>query len=1433
MPAPDKTKKLRRRWWQVLLRWGIVGTVLAAGAYVTLPWWAPTRLLARRIADDMARQTGVDVRISKITLSWSEGVVLEELAFDSPRGFGPGSMPMVRVRRIRADLSPIDLIFHKRIDWMEVHGVEVAARFDRRGDLNLRVLKNLVFDAKARRISVHEASATVRLPDHDRLLRLNVRDLQLLAGRVAVIGRVTMSADLEQGGTSAPVSLHLAEGGRQDPVAGVATFAFAEIDLAQLPLVTVLPLPLAKLAGRCAGSLELNVDRHGRVDRFALDVSVQNLDVQTKAGPDLPVIRRAGLHVDAAYDMITGRLDVSAISLRLPGIDLAGTGTFFLDLSQGRLPVTRSVDLAGTLHPSRLASVLTGREHLAGGLLVRGPVGVKLLASERRDAIVVDLSLDAAKTVVRHGADTLKPAGRALRVRVRGRVDLRQGSFAARGAEGVELVLGDNRFRGAGTVRNFQRLTERWARSPSRKLAEAIADLRDLSWRGRWEIADPNALRDLWPGGPAILRQVRLRGPARGKCSIEPGVETLVLLTATVPDATGLGVAGLFAKPEDANAQLVLSGALVGGEAPGIRDLNVSLVVGGPNGKGRAHLSNGSLRLTGDANDPDMRLGARFDLDRVPAFLRWLPPGRRPKGLTGGAEGKFTALLTPARQQLRAELDLGRLGVTVRNLFAKPAGKQMTAVATFDRTATSERGALELQFPGEAAIQAWLQIDPPAERRPAPSGRAGWTVDLTDAAWVARTLPVARQAMGRGRVRGPAKLQGWIRWASREVNVEFVADGDELTYDSGDPTGRTKAAGVPLGVAAAVHLGLGEKPDGAPTASLTADIELAGSRLAMDLTTPLPLDANALRARFGADALPKGLSAELEASCTLDAALLNLLPELRSLAQEHGLSGAVAGKISLDSRREEAALECELDAAALAVRRVGAFTKPAGLAASLAAKLDLAHDLSSGRLRELYARLADVHCVAAGEGAIVRAEGRPPVLKLRSGRAALSTRKAQTLRKILPLLKPYELAGDAFVDVQWSDGVGGPAIPRAEIRIDDLRGQFRGKKIGLAGHVQIEGVSGLRDPIPAVRRIVTDGLSFRIGDNRGTILADLTGLPATPAGSANLLAEYLDAKDLAEWIAPSPGPPPAEPLAEAQIAELRTTADEAIAELRKRLAGANLAVRADISRLRTFDAKVGQFYLSRHLGLDATVNRGLVRLKFACGVSGGTLSSSTKVDFNAPAPEVDGTTTFRDVLASKTIVPQLQRFFPGNTLYGHFTREEKLTTPLRDMLAGAMDPRAAARSVGSAKIVAADGLVVGRAAPHFVVALFPGLNLAEYRYNKMTGFTTFTPEGVAINDLIFNGPVYDMYMEGSTGADHVARYEVGIILLSTPQSPELNHDLRLGRIPILKVSGRVEKGKQKLADEAVSYPWPTETLFTLFLKNNPVYRLWLTATKPK
>ena len=268
-----------------------------------------------------------------------------------------------------------------------------------------------------------------------------------------------------------------------------------------------------------------------------------------------------------------------------------------------------------------------------------------------------------------------------------------------------------------------------------------------------------------------------------------------------------------------------------------------------------------------------------------------------------------------------------------------------------------------------------------------------------------------------------------------------------------------------------------------------------------------------------------------------------------------------------------------------------------------------------------------------------------------------------------------------------------------------------------------------------------------------------------------------------------------------------------------------LHVNVNIDELRFYDSSVEQFYDLKNASIVATVDRGHVLLELAAGVNSGTLRREYQTHFGDDEPTMRYEAQLVDVIARENIRPMIAMSFPGNTVTGFFNRSDDLEMTLQAVFANSMDWRYPLRPIGQANTVAIDGVTEGQAAPKYITRIFPGLDTARYEYKKMTAFADYGEDGLVINDMVFDGQDYDMYMDGTTDADNVGRYEIGVILLSQPQSAEWNHTYRQGRLPILKFEGRIERGR--LHDVTVNYPWPNETLYIVFMKNNYLYRIYL------
>ena len=250
--------------------------MILAILYATLPWWLPKRYLAGRIAAELASQLGLPVKIDRLDLSWRDGVSIDGLRIACGGEFGGGDM--VVVGSLRCEFSPIGLWLHGRVEWAEVSDAQLRVVINEDGQLNLAVLERLELGCPPEHLMIRRGRVTIQLPRHDRLLHLDVADLQFRSGGLQSVGRITMSAVLKQSGRRAPVTLLASAGGSSRPVAATCSFRFADVDIAQLNLPLLLGLPLEQLNGRGSGRLDCRVSESGVVDEFSFVLAVDDLD---------------------------------------------------------------------------------------------------------------------------------------------------------------------------------------------------------------------------------------------------------------------------------------------------------------------------------------------------------------------------------------------------------------------------------------------------------------------------------------------------------------------------------------------------------------------------------------------------------------------------------------------------------------------------------------------------------------------------------------------------------------------------------------------------------------------------------------------------------------------------------------------------------------------------------------------------------------------------------------------------------------------------------------------------------------------------------------------------------------------------------------------------------------------------------------------------
>ena len=1439
MSQTPNVKKLRRHWWQRFCRILAATGMFFAAAYIALPWWAPPGLIRRYLIDQMSRQLGLGVRIGEISLSWDQGLELRGLEIDSPEGFSAGAGgTMLRAAVIRTELSPINFFWRKRIAWMEVERPVLNVEIDAQGNVNASVLNRLKFDAQTDRISVKQAEVNILLPKHKQRLVVGVQDMQFIAGRTKHLGRITMSAELRQDQSMAPVALCLDTVPSTNPVSATASFNFAHVDMAQLNLVKILGLPLRKLAGRCGGSLNLQANDDGQIDHVRFNLTVRKLDLQPlDARIKLPVIAEAGLRVSASYDPIGGRVELQPFSVKLPGLDLAGTGTLFTEALVGKWQGISHLKMGGEIHPTQLVAMLTGTNQLPGDLGISGPIRFDVQLDHKENTLDFSGTADATSAELLHGKRVVKPPRRKLSAEIKATLDERNFKLDVHQSQ---VYLGDTTFTGRGTVRDVRKLP---AIGMGELPATAWDALANWQWKGRAELRDLDSLRSLSAGAEEALKGIGLSGTAIGEVSIDSREGLVAQVSLDLPTGTALTRGERILKSADPSVRLSAR-ASGNRNSTGLDDVEFRLTAG----KGRIVFDRGRVRFVGD--DPKTRTGAQlnisgdFETAGIEHVLSALQPGAGSSiKASGSMSGKYVIRLSPEAHRLHlAASDTTRIAFQAGKIFSKPPGAKASVSLDFiaDRQMSSgPRNILRCSWRGRHAdLQGQVNF---ASDPNGPRAGGSFRADIRDARWLAQSLPLVSEALepGPGQLTGAMVLTARGSWRPGRLRGEVHFDGDALAYESNDRAKRRKSAGVPLQVHLVGKLSIGN--DNRLSAALedlkvvfgNSHAQLAGEA---ELVAKIP---KVVSVKTWPEVLPRGLF-QTAGRFSADETLTNLIPELRGEIKRLGLEGYGDFTASLDASDNGLVFEVRLDADNASFSAESEFVKPAGLSAGATVRVEIPVDLSRFRLNDLQAHVGDVHVLADGSLLPVRTGGR---WGLEPGDLHVTawTRHAETLEQMIARLKPYRISGDVIVEGQWVGGASG-SIPYVSFHSKSLGGTWRGRNVKLSGDLLVKDIARDDRRRWTVRGVRTNNLQVRAGMNHAWLLADLKGLDSSPAGNFTLLGQYIDTRDLHRWIG-GPGPT-SRPVAPAAgdtgektdvYAEARRSAEATIASRLSQLRASNVKGTVRISHLRLWDGNVSQYYDIRDLKLQAAIDRGLIETTYACGLNAGSVRGGMKINLKDDPPEDQAVMAtvwqdIRDVAARENIQPQLAMFFPGNTVYGLFNRRQDVKIPLVDLLAGTIDPNMPVNPVGTAKTVTIDGMTQGRAAPKFVTVLFPGLNMASYRYLKMTAFTELQADGGAYSDMIFSGQTYDMYIEGTTDADKIGQYEIGLILIGTPQTPEWNHIWRQGRLPILKFKARIEGGK--MHDVSVSYPWPNESLGVILLKNNILYRAFL-ATQGK
>ena len=183
---------------------------------------------------------------------------------------------------------------------------------------------------------------------------------------------------------------------------------------------------------------------------------MRQLDLQPlDAGITLPVVAEAVFRVSASYDPVLERVELKPFNVRLPGLDMAGTGMVFTEALTGKWQGIHRLEMSGEINPTQLMAMLTGTNKLPGDFGVTGPIHLEVKLDHKGSALEFSGTAIGTSAEFRRAERVIKPLGRKFSVTMETKLDER--TFELRVSKWL-ISLGGNMFTSEGTIRDVRKL---------------------------------------------------------------------------------------------------------------------------------------------------------------------------------------------------------------------------------------------------------------------------------------------------------------------------------------------------------------------------------------------------------------------------------------------------------------------------------------------------------------------------------------------------------------------------------------------------------------------------------------------------------------------------------------------------------------------------------------------------------------------------------------------------------------------------------------------------------------------------------------------------------------------------------------------------------------------------------------------------------------
>lgn len=1458
--APSRRPK---SWW--LIRGVVAVAVVVSIGYATLPFWLPPEWVARQLMNQLSTALDRRVRIDRVRLGWIEGMVFEGVTIEDRAG---SVVPILaRFGRIRCEFRPITSVISGRVREVQFDEPSLFLTVDRDGKLNIDDLAGQEFRGlPSRNFVVRRLTCRVQTPQG--LEKVGIESLACRldhdTGVLRLLAQVWTGEDRRQKEDSGEAGLAVRERmahrrlsihahvtvprlKRGETLSGKVDVEWDGLSLRDLPLGLVPKLPFEQAEGTSTGRMTVYARPDLGID-FGLNVALHGVRLQRGEEGRWPQLPDAEVRGEGHWDPTTDVLELKSLGYETPAAKLVGTagaGSSALRIDpQGDVPL--ELHAGGTVKDwgilYREWPQLEDRIRGAGLLLSGGTeFGLDLTRRRHEDHAVV--VIDGARTACR-----LMGSGRPLlaviaEVPKMVRVDVVAGrSLPQRIQPRFEGVLGCLSISGQADLT----LPVPWSDLASTDLRDAVEDVLpgaqgEIEVYSR-QIEETLGLLPLEAWGASVRD---CRGPVQVglSCKPEAGHQRVQLDLITQVD-TRIKYGDVLDKPAGqalkASAALVLDPAATG-QATDLHlrvDYGRSLLEAGPAGTRLVY----ELKRPGqgpsrpgimESVKVDWRLATRVShvedlLSLLPRWRAWCEAGvdREVSG-TAGIQLGGELLLAGSDRSLRAEAQLvtDRLAIRWDDALAKGPDEPFTvSVSHRDRVVKGEEERhLEVALAGAGGTVwgSWSRSGGGENRVAGLPGdsfaeRMRIKAEIADVvSWLHLSPALSRQVDGWD-PSGLLVVNADAEVTGRHSRGSFSFDASGATFRIAGSPEAGKLAGVPTKATFQWSHERSSASRGEGLLKITgASARLAGLELASGSATfeirvadREPMDAALDPEPFdhvGPFSLKlTGLKAE--GRVVFDDSLRSVHPRVRRWCDQARVAGVAEWRSEAEARSGGLAIAGTLDAQNVAFTVMTENDALPSVRKTTGVPLSLGWDVVLGAAdegREKVLLLGDAAVRLDGNEASIsgtlgaRREGE---LGLAGVEADLTCHvrlmKSRSLAAMIPGSCVNDLDGKAEA---WF----GLIRDARGTRLGPSRVEFDGMVLGTIDQpIELHGALAVEEG-----GLVFDQLRCEWGASRGVVSGNIRRQGDGHVGTIGLAMEHVDISDLQGRLkAVSRDPAATQP----SRSENRRAMVLAVVDW---LRSADLVADAHVDVLEAV-LPPKQPIVADAVAARAVVQKGTVKVGFRGLADGGVITGEVVSQTQAGDPVYHLTYTAEDVHPGPLVDGYLRLSFPGMKATGPLTLIDEtyqriLPSPVEDNY-----------EVGEGELVIKGGSVTGRAAPRWMTRYLPGLNLARFNFSYMHSWFKKTPMGRVEHQMIFRGPIYNLYMIGYSDPDRRFEYEVGVDFLADFDSKYWAQSGQ-GRVPLFVKSGLVAEDGS-LLDERVNFVSIERLAESIFLGNNPV-----------